>query len=354
MERRLRDMSKGCIWRRELLDAGHSLPADRVAVQGAKTLASNVGQADNNSGRWLCGVAACGAGSGSLICVGLLSSFSIRKMVGNGTGRASGMGDIFVAGLVLALVLASSALGMFLEGRLHETHRRRETTDAIRLIMAIVVTFTALVLGLVTSSVKSSHDLFDARLRGFASDIIELDLRLKEYGETAGAMRAILRTYVAAAIADTWRDEPRPPGVYPTFPPTQSYEREQLGAMLFELDNAIRRLEPPDDFHRKLAESIATRMTDMLQQRWLLIVTPQDTVSSTLIILMVFWLVMIFGVFGLTSPRNRVVYAALLMCAVSISSAIYLILDLDKPLSGLITVSSAPMRNALRHIDSPP
>jgi hypothetical protein len=245
----------------------------------------------------------------------------------NGTGRASGMGDIFVAGLVLALVLASSALGMFLEGRLHETHRRRETTDAIRLIMAIVVTFTALVLGLVTSSVKSSHDLFDARLRGFASDIIELDLRLK--------------------------DEPRPPGVYPVFPPTQGYEREALGAMLFELDNAIRRLEPPDDFHRKLVESIATRMTDMLQQRWLLIVTPQDTVSSPLIILMVFWLVMIFGVFGLTSPRNRVVYAALLMCAVSISSAIYLILDLDKPLDGLIKVSSEPMRSALHHIEAP-
>jgi hypothetical protein len=92
----------------------------------------------------------------------------------------------------------------------------------------------------------------------------------------------------------------------------------------------------------------------MLQQRWLLIVTPQDTISLPLIILMVFWLVMIFGVFGLTSPRNRVVYAALLMCALSVSSAIYLILDLDKPLDGLINVSSEPMRSALRHIDAPP
>jgi hypothetical protein len=264
------------------------------------------------------------------------------------------MKDVGIAGLALVLVMASSAIGLLLQSRLREPHRRRETTDAIRLIMAIVVTFTALFLGLVMSSVKSSHDLFDARLRGFVSDVIQLDLRLKEYGEPAAPMRATLRTYVAAAIADTWRDEPRPSGVYPTFAPTQSYEREQLGAMLFELDNAIRRLEPPDDFHRKLAESIAARMTDLLQQRSLLVVTPQDTVSLPLIILMVFWLVMIFGVFGLTSPRNRVVYAALLMCAVSVSSAIYLILDLDKPLDGLINVSSAPMRSALRHIDAPP
>ena len=263
------------------------------------------------------------------------------------------MVDVGIAGLVLSLLLSGSALGLFLQAVLREGHRGRETTDAIRLIIGILVTFTALVLGLVTGAVKTSHDLFDARLRGLAGDVIELDLRLREYGEAADTLRTTLRTYVAAAIADTWRDEPKPPGVYPTFPPTSGYEREQLGAMLFTLDNAIRRLEPPDDFHRKLAESIATRMTDMLQQRWLLIVTPQDTVSSPLIILMVFWLAMIFGVFGLTSPRNRVVYVALLMCGVSVSSAIYLILDLDKPLSGLITVSSAPMRNALRHIDSP-
>jgi hypothetical protein len=53
------------------------------------------------------------------------------------------------------------------------------------------------------------------------------------------------------------------------------------------------------------------------------------------------------------SPRNLVVYATLLMCALSISSAVYLILDLDRPLDGVFKVSSAPMRDALRHIDAP-
>src|SRR5580658_8836495 len=75
------------------------------------------------------------------------------------------MENVGIAGLALVLVMASSAIGLLLQSRLREPHRRRETTDAIRLIMAIVVTFTALFLGLVTSSVKSSYDLFDARLR---------------------------------------------------------------------------------------------------------------------------------------------------------------------------------------------
>ncbi|MGD0642219.1 MAG: hypothetical protein ABSC22_15840 [Roseiarcus sp.] len=263
------------------------------------------------------------------------------------------MENFGVAGLVLLLILASSAVGFILQPAMREPHRSHETIDAVRLVISILVTFTALVLGLVTSSVKSSHDLFDSRMRGIAGDVIELDQRLREYGDGADSIRAMLRTYVAAAIADTWRGETRPPGDYPTFAPAPGYETQQLGALLLDADNAIRRLEPADDFHRKLAESLASRMTDTFQQRWLLIVTPRDTVSLPMIALVTLWLIMIFGVFGLMSPRNLVVYATLLMCALSISSAVYLILDLDRPLDGVFKVSSAPMRDALRHIDAP-
>ena len=122
------------------------------------------------------------------------------------------MWDFGVAGLVLLLVLASSGAGQILQRVLRDQHKSRETVDAVRLIISILVTFTALVLGLVTNSVKSSYDLFDTRMRGFASDIIELDQRLREYGADTDPLRAMLRTYVAAAIADTWRDEPRPQG----------------------------------------------------------------------------------------------------------------------------------------------
>jgi hypothetical protein len=262
------------------------------------------------------------------------------------------MADFWTAGVVLVLVLASSAVGLFLQTALRERHRGRETTDAVRLVISILVTFTALVLGLATSSVKSSYDQFDSRLRGYASDITQLDERMREYGDAADPIRAKLRTYVAAAIADTWREEPRPTGTYPHFSDPPSYERQPLGALLLDVDIAIRRLESADDFHRKLADILASRMTETLQQRWLLVVNPQDTISSPLLILMTSWLVMIFGVFGLISPRNFVVYATILMCALSLSSAVYLILDLDKPLDGVIQVSSAPMRDALRHIDA--
>jgi hypothetical protein len=253
----------------------------------------------------------------------------------------------------LLLLFGGSVGGFYLQGVLQERHKNRETLDAVRLIVSILVTFTALVLGLVTTSVKASHDLFDIRLRGFAGEIIELDQRMREYGDGAGAIRAELRKYVAAAIADTWRDEPQPSGDYPHFTPTPGYERAPLGDLLMQVDTSIRRLEPSDAYHAKLAEVLAARLTSTLADRWLLIVTAQDTVSLPLIALVVAWLTIIFGVFGLCSPRNRVVYVTIALCAVSISSSIYLIMDLDRPLEGLVKVSSAPMRDALRHVEAP-
>jgi hypothetical protein len=266
------------------------------------------------------------------------------------------MTESLTAGLLFLLLLASSALGLFLQGRLAERHRARETIDAIRLVISIVVTLTALVLGLLTSSAKISFDDYGGRLRAYGIDIIELDQRMREYGAGAEPTRALLRTYVAAAIADTWPDEPRPTGAYPTHIKTfvpGSIEGEELSALLIRIDDAIRSLEPADKYHQQLADLLRARMTETLEQRWRLLETADSTVSWPLLALMTSWLVMIFTVFGLSSPRNRIVGVTMALCALSISSAVYMILELDTPLSGWLVVSSQPLRDTLRHIDAP-
>ena len=262
------------------------------------------------------------------------------------------MSDAWVVFAVLIVLLASSAPGVFLQGILKQRHRSRDTIDAVRLVISILVTFTAFVLSLVTSSVKLSFDSFDTRLRVFAGDITELDTRLREYGDDAMPIQMKLRAYVAAAIADTWRNEPRPSGAYPTFADTVGIERQQLGALLVDADVAIRRLEPPDSYHRQLANILQARMTDTLRQRQLLIETVHDTVSWPLLMGMTSWLAIVFAVFGLIAPRNAVVYATIILCALSFTSAFF-ILEFDKPLEGMIHVASDPIRDALRHLDAP-
>ena len=66
-----------------------------------------------------------------------------------------------------------------------------------------------------------------------------------------------------------------------------------------------------------------------------------------------FWLTLIFMGFGLFSPpRNATVVAALFLCALSVSGAIFIILEMDDPLTGVVRISDAPMRKALALLGS--
>ena len=78
----------------------------------------------------------------------------------------------------------------------------------------------------------------------------------------------------------------------------------------------------------------------------------QETVSVSLplLVILVLWLTIIFISFGLFAPFNATVVGSLVASALSVSGAIFLILDMHRPYSGLIQISSAPLRFALAHL----
>jgi hypothetical protein len=255
--------------------------------------------------------------------------------------------------IIFLLLLTASGAGMYLQGRLGERHRTSETVDHVRLVVSILVTLTALVLSLLLSEVKNTFDTFDARLRAFAGDLTNLDIHLREYGADAEPIRATLRKYVAAAIADTWRDELAPSGDYPRFKESAGVEREQLGSLLIQVDTAIHKLDSPDHFRQRLADSLANQIDESLHARRQLLETSHETISWPLMLAMCTWLAVVFGVFGLLSPRNAVVYLSIVTCAICVTSAVFLIDDFDSPLDGLLRVSSDSMRVTLSRIDRP-
>jgi len=88
----------------------------------------------------------------------------------------------------------------------------------------------------------------------------------------------------------------------------------------------------------------------MLQARWLLIEQAQSALPLTFLVVLLFWLTMLHLSFGLFAPRNATVITVLLISALSVSGAIFIILEMNRPLEGMIKVSSAPMRKALEHL----
>lgn len=260
---------------------------------------------------------------------------------------------MFTVSLFLML-LVSAGLGWAAQQALRDRKVSRETVDSIRLLMGMLLTFSALVLGLLTSSAKSRFDGFNNDLSAFATDLIELDRRLRVYGPDADGIRASLRNYTAAAIADTWPAEAPPTGRYPTFgraPGSRSIEGLDLGNMLSDVDVEIGHLEPTDEFHRQVAARLRDRVAEATMHRWQLIFSSRSTISWPFLLVLATWLSIIFGIFGLTAPRNRLVYAVVVLAAVSIASPLYLIIDYSDAQSGTLQLSSGPMRSALTHMD---
>lgn len=263
----------------------------------------------------------------------------------------------FVSTIVLIIaMLGSAAAGLWVRHRIDNRHLSRESVDSIRLLMGMLLTFAALVLGLLTSNAKQRFDGLNDDLSAFAADLIELNQKLVVYGPDADGARRLLRQYTAAALADTWSNEPAPSGDYPRFDQTSKtdgIEGEQLGAMLNQVDLMIDQLAPADDFHRQIAASLRARMEAAIAQRWHLIFKAHSTIAWPFLLILTTWLCIIFAIFGMTSPPSRVVYVVVVLSALSIASPLYLIIDYSDSLTGSIALSGAPMRAALAHMDAP-
>ena len=266
------------------------------------------------------------------------------------------MSELSGAAILLLILLGGSALGVFVRRFLSERHRSPETNDLIRLVVTMLVTFAALVLGLLTSSVKASFDTVDTDLRGVAIQLIQLDRSLRIYGSETMPARMLLRSYTAAKIAATWADEPAPPGDYYPRTPAGSatdvdIEDTSLGQMLSEVEADLRELEPQDPMHRQLSLTILNQFEQLMRMRWKVIEEAHNSISTPFYIVLAFWLVIVFASFGLSAPRNLLSYITITLGALSIASVIFVILDLDTPFSGLFMVSSQPMRDALAQLN---
>jgi hypothetical protein len=260
------------------------------------------------------------------------------------------------AALICAILLMSAFAGAWVQKVLPTQHQTTDTVDSVRLVMTMLLTVSAVVLGLLTSSAKARHDDQVSNLERYSVDLIELDQRLRQYGPGAFEIRSRLRAYTAAAIADTWPNEPHPPGRYPQgreIGATSGVESFTLGEYLAVIDRMIEELVPKDVFHQQTAERLRARVADVLQQRWRLIASTHSTISWPFLTVLLFWLVIIFAIFGLTSPRNVLVHVVIVLGALSVSSSVYLILEFDAPQAGLLRVPSQSLRDALSHMDRP-
>jgi hypothetical protein len=113
----------------------------------------------------------------------------------------------------------------------------------------------------------------------------------------------------------------------------------------------LNELTPKNNVQQQLLAQARQIANDVAQTRLLTVEEHQSVLPPIFLVFLIFWLVVLFFSFGLFAPRNATVVALLLFCALSVSSAIFLILEMDHPLDGVVKASDAPLRKALELIN---
>ena len=112
----------------------------------------------------------------------------------------------------------------------------------------------------------------------------------------------------------------------------------------------IQELSPRNEVQRLLQTQALKMSIDLGQTRLMLFEQSGRSIPMPFLVLLIFWVTIIYVSFGLFAPPNATVIATLFLCALSVSGAIFLILELDRPFGGLIEISSAPLRNAVAQL----
>ena len=238
--------------------------------------------------------------------------------------------------LIFALTLGGIVLGALLRSTLPQHHLSKDSQDVVRLGVGLIATIAALVLGLLIAAAKGSFDTQSGQVKQITADMILLDLLLEKYGPEALPIRVEMRS-VIGPLADRLWHEKLTDAAGPIAKDTKAE-----GVYV-----AIQALSPKNDLQRSLQSRAAQISTDLAQIRLLLFAESDSAIPAPFIAILAFWLIIIFASFSLFAALNVTVFSFLSLFALSASCAIFLILELSQPFTGLLMIPSAPLRNAL-------
>jgi hypothetical protein len=238
--------------------------------------------------------------------------------------------------LIFALTLGGIVLGALLRTTLPQHHLSKDSQDVVRLGVGLIATIAALVLGLLIAAAKGSFDTQSGQVKQITADMILLDLLLEKYGPEALPIRVEMRS-VIGPLADRLWHEKLADAAGPIAKDTKAE-----GVYV-----AIQALSPKNDLQRSLQSRAAQISTDLAQIRLLLYAESDSAIPAPFIAILAFWLIIIFASFSLFAALNVTVFSFLSLFALSASCAIFLILELSQPFTGLLMIPSAPLRNAL-------
>lgn len=253
------------------------------------------------------------------------------------------MMNLSISLIVFALIFGGALAGMAARPFLSEHHLHSDSKDVVKLTTGLIGTLTALVLGLLIASAKTTFDQKANQLREMTATVILLDDLVMQYGPEAAPIRKLLRQSIPPMADHIWHEQANQ---------TRKPLRFESSVEAWAFYNELERLSPTNDMQRSLQSRAIAAFTEGAQMRLRLFTQAGSSIPTPFLVIMVFWLSAIFVSATLFVRANAVVIISLFVCALSFAGAIFLVLELDDPFSGLMGISSSILRSALLPLNS--
>jgi hypothetical protein len=234
-------------------------------------------------------------------------------------------------------IIVGCAIGMTLRARLPKEYLNTENREMIRLGSSLLATLAAVLISLTIASAKSSYETQDAHFRQLAAYLVEADQLLAQYGPEAAGMRQLMRQAVPAAIDRIWREKA-------TASQNTAFTARSLAEQLYA---AVEALSPNNDIQRGLKARVEQAVADLARTRLSMFADGDTRVLTPFMLILIFWLVVVFGNFGLFVEPGPLVFAAFLVFALSISTALFLVADLSRPFMGMMQLPKEQLKHTL-------
>ena len=249
------------------------------------------------------------------------------------------MTPLFLATLVALCTVGGAAFGLWLRKVLPEHHVNDNSKDVIRVAIGLIVTMTSLMLSLALSSAKTSFSEAQTEIDQTANSVKVLNHYLQLYGPQAEPARQSLHTLIAERTSRMW---PEIKQDYADLPPGKQSKESLLEQILA--------LTPANANQSWLKSQSLDLITTEFQTAFFTAHVPNNLTRSPFVMLLCFWMALIFTSFGLFAPSHLTGKLTLLCCALSVTAAIFLIMEMEHPHSGFITISPQPFQQALVEI----
>ena len=253
------------------------------------------------------------------------------------------MHSVLIGLCFAASMFICGVAGMAVNRRAPERHFTENARDLLKLVVALTSTLSAMVLGLLVASSYSVYTTQKAGLQTLSARAVEINRMLVQYGADVAPGQELLKLALEQGLSQFW-------GVEKPNSPTLTLSKAAINAPFQAFGDYLGTLKPDRVVQTRLLDKIDALYSSMIESHDMMYMQLSNPIAWQLLLVLASWTSALFFGLGLLSRIGATSVGAIAVGAVIMAGAIFLILDLSQPYSGVIRLSPAPLEEAIKFV----